>query len=339
MGNLNSEVKRIAWWFTWFFILFVGCDSEPEGARKLFSVTDARSDAMAIAFSPDNQTFAFITQDNQVQLRDLSKNKVLQTLYYNNIDQAVNLSFSPDGSQLAVSTIRVVDVWDIENNQLQKSFLVDDLYPYGAKRMAFSHDGLLLALNAGDTLRIWDIRTGEIITDTELEHYRHYAGHIIFSPKDDLIALFTGYLHIWDLESEALIASTPNGSDSFSFTADGMELVSIKRNDVFRWRMPNGELIDKFTIDNRLPLLAVLPPDAKEVIEFSYGRYNLENQDTQNETFEFNISLWNVEDGELLWRMVTDDVEFSNLGYLVASPTGDHVAMIGLGIVDIWQIK
>lgn len=337
--NFNNRAKQIAWWFVWFSLLFYGCDTEPEKARKLFSVTDARSDRMAIAFSPDNQTFAFITEDNLVQLRDLYENIVLQTFYYNSIDRLGSLSFSPDGTQLAVSTQTVVDVWDIERKQLLKSFLIDDLFQ-GAGTLAFSPDGSLLALNAGNTLRIWDIHNDFIVTNVELPHLSYHSGNIAFSPKSNLIAIFTGRLHVWNMDSEELVSLIPYGSGSFSFTTDSMELVSTTRNEVFRWRMPNGELIDKFTLDNSLPVLAVLPPDAKGVIEFSYGRYSSENQDTQNRTFDFNISLWNVEDGELLWRMVTDDVEFSNFGYLVASPAGNHLAMIGISNgFDIWEIK
>jgi WD40 repeat protein len=295
---------------------------------------------VAVSFSPDNQTYAYITKDNQIQLQDLSNNGILQTFSYTNENPPLSLTFSSDSKQLAVSMKTEVQIWEIEKKQLFKSFLVDDLYLYNAKTMTFSHDDSLLALNAGNNLRIWDIQTGEIVTNTELEHYRFYAGHIIFSPGDNLIALFNGYLHIWDLESEELVALIPNGSDSFSFNTDGTELVSIKRNEVFRWRMPDGELIDKFTMEDRLPLLTVLPPNANEIVGFTFERSSSNEENPQDQRFDFYISLWRVEDWEMIWRIPTNDLEMDEFGYLVASPTGDWVAMIGISNgFDIWQIK
>ncbi|MGE5224580.1 MAG: BTAD domain-containing putative transcriptional regulator, partial [Omnitrophica WOR_2 bacterium] len=140
-------------------------------AFRLRDTLNIESRPYGVAFDPSGSRIATASQDGAIRIWDMDENglKVDPTpvlTLSNPLDYLVyssyNVSFSPDGKQLAaVSAEYTVKIWDSTNGELLRSLKGHTSY---LTSLTFSPDGKLLATGSADhTVSIWDIYTGELL--------------------------------------------------------------------------------------------------------------------------------------------------------------------------------
>jgi WD40 repeat protein len=152
--------------------------------QRLFTLQGHTGWVRTIAFSPDGQTLASVSEDGTVKLWNLADGECQSTLC-ESTDSVYGVAFSPDGRLLASGgndcTIRI---WSVVNsNRLQ------DLQGHtgGVLSVNFSPDGKHLASSGFDnTIRIWDLQTGECLQT--ITAHNNWVGSVQFSPDGKRLA-------------------------------------------------------------------------------------------------------------------------------------------------------
>lgn len=321
-------------------LLLSSCNHNQQKARRLYDLPD---DSWGfVAFSPDNKLFAMPIDNNQVAVYKIS-NRLHDLYEIGNTPGYV--TFSWDSTQLAVSTVTSLQIWDTKENVLIQTLSVEGIYNPQENvhnylgSLAYSPDDSRLALNATGYLRIWDIQTGEIVLDKDRDGGG--SGRIIFSPGGDLIAYEDRRLHIFDIAKNERIVTITDYAGTIAFNPDGTELITITGNWVNKWNVMDGELIEAFTLGkqqtfNDFSLIEPVPSNTKEAIGFSYTYH----RDSDVPTFDAYISRWNIETKELIWRERIENLALIDFNDLFISPSGETAVLIGYANSSdsVWQI-
>jgi len=156
----------------------------------------------AVAFSPDNRTFASGHWD-AIKLWDTKTGKRLGVLH--GVGRyAVGLTFSRDGRLLAVGTdAGGLQIWDVRRRRLLHSV---DVYGGEVSVPAFSPDGRLVAAGAyGEgLLTLVDVASGRIVHQQQVSDLG--CGSVAFSPNGRfLITPSTGGLITWPYDEGGTI--------------------------------------------------------------------------------------------------------------------------------------
>jgi len=124
-----------------------------------------------------------------------------------NATAVTEVSFSPDGTMLAVANGMTVTLWDTTdpaNLTISQTYISDSTL----LSLDFSADGAFLAAAGGDpsvpnaatsAIRVWDTTTGEIAAT--LRGHTDAVGDIAFSPDGVRLASvsYDGTLRVWQL--------------------------------------------------------------------------------------------------------------------------------------------
>jgi RNA polymerase sigma factor (sigma-70 family) len=135
----------------------------PRYARGLLGTTRLRHDnaVFGIAFAPDGRTLASCSWDETVRFWDLATGE--PSSGFPVIPEEITLpnvvSYSPDGTKLAIGCAGVVRIWDLT---ARKECTRTPVHPGRVWEIAFAPDGRTLASTSdGDSrVRIWDVATG-----------------------------------------------------------------------------------------------------------------------------------------------------------------------------------
>ena len=195
-----------------------------------FSIEGHARPVTSVAFSPDGQTLASVSENNTaIRLWNVNTGELLNTLKGHK--ETVNsVAFSPDGQTLASggrdNTIRL---WDVNTGEHKHTFI---RHPDDGRitSIAFSPDRQTLA-SGGGSINLWDVNTGEHKHTFPGIGDGHLVRSIAFSPDGQTLASGGGSINLWDVNTGEHKHTFPGIGDghlvrSITFSPDGRILAS-----------------------------------------------------------------------------------------------------------------
>ncbi|MDB6016547.1 MAG: hypothetical protein JWR19_1036 [Pedosphaera sp.] len=208
-----------------------------------------------LAFSPDGKYLASGDGNKMVKLWRTNDWSLAYTI--TNLQQGPPLAFSPDSSMLAVGKSQIIELRNVADGSLIRSWQAASFSSMGVSALAFSPDGTKLASgvsfrSADITLKVWSVATGQLFWSVPTAQTNYGVGRIVFSPDGSSLAtgseyLDSGPMQLWSAADGSLLHTFPENVYCMAFSPDGLMLMSIGTNIVFR-RVADGALIQNYAI-------------------------------------------------------------------------------------------
>ena len=155
----------------------------------------------SVRFSPNGQFLAGISDNGIINLWHAATGQLHRTLQLQT--NSWSLSFSPDGSMLAIGTYdQSVFLWNINAPDVDQSLGVLQGHIGTVFSVCFSPHDEILASGGGDqSVRLWDIHTGQTIIT--LQGHTNMIRSICFSPDGRCLASSSedGTIKLWDAQT------------------------------------------------------------------------------------------------------------------------------------------
>ncbi|MDQ2692660.1 MAG: hypothetical protein M3Y68_11545, partial [Chloroflexota bacterium] len=281
-----------------------------------------------LAFTPDQKLLLSSSEDGTLIMWEVETGQLLRSIP----DFAVyKVSFSPDGTRLAASTLNGLQVWMYTPNPAEL-FSPDEnqavlTIPDGSFGI-FSPDGKHLAalsfgVSSGNAVKLWDSTTGQDLL-TLIGHTDWIAG-LAFSPDGKQLASTSldGTIRIWSLSpgEETVTVSAPVASfgTRVVYSPDGEELATNGGDGTATiWNTETGE-----------PQL-VLKGHALELVNMAFSP---DGQRFATGSLDTTTIIWDASTGEQLLTLAAHE---GGVRDLVFSPDGRLIATSGFeGLVKI----
>jgi WD40 repeat protein len=193
---------------------------------------------LSVAISPDGQTIASGSSDNNIKIWQLLTGSLLLTMT-GHADAVLSVAFSPDGLYLASgSKDKTVKIWHLETGSLWRSLSGHD---DAVDSVLFSPDRETIATGGwDDKIKIWHLETGELLHT--MDGHARVDRAFAISPDGETITSGSSQktIELWHLKTGKMIDSLPGHADaveSVTFSADGQFLVSGSRDKTIKiWR-------------------------------------------------------------------------------------------------------
>jgi WD40 repeat protein len=282
-------------------------------------------------FSPDRSKFITVSskdgggfiEDNTsiVRLWDLNRNELIAD-FKGHQSEVWSVSFSPDGSRIAIAGDDGISLWDLNGKQVPEFQRGQGRVTY----VGFSPDGTQLASIIDSTsskgyqnVRFWNLKgqqvgqlKGDLLVDT-----------VIFSPDGTQLATTRkdtggkGTVRLWDLLGNQVSQFRAFGSVVFS--SDGSLLTGSGEDGVPRvWNLSGRQLFE-FKGHQGLASGRIFSPDGKQLITTGDDKI---------------IRLWDLNDKAV--------GEFGGSGgtfKMIFSPDGSLVATYKDNAVSLWDLQ
>ncbi len=353
---------------------------DAETLQPLDLLTGPMNTVNDMSFSPDGGTLAVGQINGTVDLWDVATRTLRKTLtpdptvafqdesgswhnLRNRLDCDVeSLSFSPDGSILAVGTDNgTIELWNTAKGELHKIFAEHhDTLNKRSLNVSFSPDGTTLAsATLVRRVHLWDVATGEL-----RKTLGKYGGgdswgsqNASFSPDGSTLATYNTHdtLLLWDVATGELLKTFENLpelinhiniSDNIIFSPDGNTIVTLTNNTdsytqaLYLWDVATG------TLRNTIPFYWIMgmsfSPDGNTLAATNFNTVFLLDINTgklrgtikgsslnstslispDGRTLAIGNLLWDISTGTL--RNTLKWVGYESLSY---SPTGNVHSM------------
>ena len=304
-GNTLASVSRTE-------IIFWDVDT----GEQQQSITGHTHSVRSIALSNDGVTLASGYSDGTVQLWDVNRQAKQQLMTTDSEAPITGLSFSPDGTMLAIGSDAVLYMWNPTSRE--QLWVTTRYWGNGyLSNITFSPDGTTLAAieNSNDILLL-DVETGEL-TQT----YDVRAADISFSPDGQFLAVVTRFnvIDLWHLRTERKIR-TLGGRAVYSaaYAPDGNTIAGGVSNEVWFWNVRSGEILGKKLTGHVGYVHTVAYSSNGKTLMSASGR---------------SICLWDVDTGERtdIFRGHTGplvDAAYSPNGRTLASGSDDGTVLL-----------
>jgi WD40 repeat protein/transcriptional regulator with XRE-family HTH domain len=225
--------------------------SNPQDQAFSVTGTTPRSGVREVAFSPDGELLAGVSDDNAGTLRLWNAatgqpEHTFRARIAGSDAQTMWVSFSPDGTSLAIAGSAMVQVWDLATSRPVGRPLPTGIGDVNMFGVAFSPDRKRLAgVDSDGTVRLWDPATGRLVGDAISAGTGHSGGvtGVAFSPDGKLLATadVDGTVRLW-----ASATGTPagrslpaganryEGVEAVAFSPDGKLLASADSDGLVR---------------------------------------------------------------------------------------------------------
>ncbi len=284
----------------------------------------------SIALSNDGLTLASGYSNGTVQLWDVNRQAKQQLTTDDSEAPIKGLSFSPDGTMLAIGINGGISMWNPTSRE--QLWVSRDVYP---SSITFSPDGTTLATIDGANISLLDVGTGE-----RAQEYSYWgASDISFSPDSQFLAVVRGSIDLLHLRTERKIR-TLDADGVYSYAAayapDGRTIAGGAGNEVWFWNVRSGEILEKKLTGH---VRAVPPWGAVPLWTEPYVHtvaYSSNGKTLMSASTDKSICLWDVDTGERKEIFMGHtgplvDVAFSPNGRALASASDD-------GTVLLWEL-
>ena len=241
-------------------------------------------EVVSVAYSPDGKRVASSSSDETVRVWEAATGTPVSK--FSNVKYAQAISFSPDGTRLAVANCESVLVWNLSTgiliNTIQKARMREG-GQYCAENVAFLASGGQVLADGGP-IQIWDVTTGREVKRFSPQGSGH--GMALSQDKTKLLLGedFKGYLgmaELWDVTKGTLISSFPQEQtpiESVAISPDGKIVAyeSHEGNDIDAdgfirlWDLTTGKELRKLIGHKRRVAAIVFAPDGKTLASGSW---------------------------------------------------------------------
>ncbi len=202
----------------------------------------------SLSFSPNGQQLASGSEDNTINIWDVTDGSLVKTLKGHN-DAVASVAFSPDGKTLASGSYdKSIKLWSLEPPALP----ILEGHSDRVLNVAWSPEGKMLASASRDhTIKLWERSNSKGTSQTRL--YKTLVGHtdkvasVSFDPRGEILASGSSDKTIKLWRRDGSLLKTLNGHTdsvmSVSFSADGDLLASASKDKTIKLWNRQGELV------------------------------------------------------------------------------------------------
>jgi len=213
----------------------------------------------AVAFSPDGKVLADggFGGDGVLELWDIAKGTLIQSLDPAAVEGVMAIAFSPDGKTLAVggggafngTGSGVLELWDLPKGKLLAAL---DTYCNPVDSVAFSPDGSVFVASGsrdavGAVAEVWSVTSGGKLATLPIFSQPNYARSIAITPDGKFVFIGTDYnIQAFSMGTYARLAYYPTTDPvtSLALTADGSLLTyGTKSGEIFLSPNPFGNTV------------------------------------------------------------------------------------------------
>ncbi len=277
------------------------------------SVNYSKKAVGGMVFSQDGSFFAY-SLNNSIYLRQVSDG-LLVRLMNDHTNHINSLAFSTDGITLASGADDCsIRFWKIPTGTTTKSFIGSSAEYISA--MAFSRDGSTFAAGSGDgTVHIWSVQNGNEMETVSVRAIGDLCSTLVFHPSAKVVAcgLTNGRILFIDTNSggytgDINLIYEPKHKSAvvyMAYSEDGKQMVSADLNGIVRvWNLPGRSIAN--TLDVGPANVFTVSPDFTTLAANQYK----------------SLNLWQLKNGELLYRMKGQVNSVISLAY---SPDGKTI--------------
>jgi WD40 repeat protein/transcriptional regulator with XRE-family HTH domain len=283
----------------------------------------------SVAFSPDGSTLAtaWLTQ---VALWDTQSGEMLSMLSGKSVGTTIGynlgvgqLSFSPDGSRLAVANMDGdAKVWQLSTQREVLSLSEEEMAP--AKAIAYSPDGKMLA-TGGDEGIVW-VWNAEDGTQMRTQNLGGIIHSISFSSDGTLLAAASedGTIMAWDAERGTVVSSPPRQSGLYDivFLADGRLATAGQDGTIRVWDAVSGQQTLILAGPTSTVISVAGSPDGQRIASGAY---------------DGSLRIWDASPGR---ELLTIPGHAGVVWNAIYSPDGSHIASASMdGFLKLWDAK
>lgn len=226
--------------------------------RTLPGATDP---IISVTFSPDGTQVAAGVKYDEVLIWRISGGDPIQIIQNASVSgHDFHLSYSPDGTLLAVACSYNVYVIQISDGQILFRLSTTQT---GTNDVAFSPDGNFIAATSENDILIWDVSDGSLVQT--LHGHTAEVTSLAYSPDGSLLVSgsYDDTIRVWRISDGRLLLSVTGSTRSIydvAFSPDGSMIASAANDGTASlWRATDGLLLHTMEISHSDGFLTFSP--------------------------------------------------------------------------------